>query len=207
MTSSTAPHERYALSFTSGGLLLREADVVASEYLRTRDWAAARQSVIGRNLLQARTSSSSTRITREVIQRLAVLDDAELELLTESSLTERSQLLWAAACRRYDLVGEFADEVVRERFLLMTPTLDVADFERFIAGKSLWHPELEELRQSTRAKLRQSLFRMLHEAGLRNKQGAIIPVVLSERVHDSLARHSPSDIRFFPTSLPTEAMQ
>ncbi|GAA1511049.1 hypothetical protein BJ978_001563 [Agromyces terreus] len=199
------PRERYALSFTSGGLLVREADVIVSEYLRMRDWAAVRQVVVERNLLQARTNSSSVRVTRETIQRLGALDDAELEILADASFTERCHLMWAAACRRYDLIGDFAEEVLRERFLLMTPTVDAKDFDRFMAGKSLWHPELDELKPSTREKLRQTIFRMLHEAGLRTEAGAIIPALISERVQGVLAAREPSDIRFFPTTLTMEA--
>lgn len=200
----TANSERYALSFTSGGLLVREADVIVSEYLRARDWAAVRRVVIERNLLQARTNSSSVRVTRETIQRLGALDDAELEILADASLTERCHLMWAATCRRYDLIGDFAEEVLRERFLLMTPTVDADDFDRFMTGKTLWHPELSELKPSTREKLRQTIFRMLHEAGLRTEAGAIIPAVISERVQGMLAASEPSDIRFFPTTLTME---
>lgn len=205
MTTSIHSHDRYALSFTSGGLLVREADVIVAEYLRLRDWMAVRHVVTEQNLLQARTTSSSLRVTRETIQRLSVFDDSELELVAESSLTERCHLMWAAACRRYELIGDFAEEVVRERFLLMTPTLGIEDFERFMMGKSLWHPELDELKPSTRAKLRQCVFRMLQEAGLRSEEGAIVPAVLSERVHVALAARGPSDVRFFPTTLPMEA--
>lgn len=201
----TANPERYALSFTSGGLLVREADVMVAEYLRERDWGAVRQVVVERNLLQTRTNSSAVRVTRETIQRLGALDDAELEILSDASLTERCHLMWAAACRRYDLIGDFAEEVLRERFLRMTPTVDGDDFGRFMTGKSLWHPELDELKPSTREKLRQTIFRMLHEAGLRTSDGAIIPAVISERVRGVLAAREPSDIRFFPTTLNMEA--
>lgn len=205
MTTSIRQNDRYALSFTSGGLLVREADVIIDEYLRSRDWVAVRHAVTEQNLLQARTSSSSVRVTRETIQRLNVFDDAELGLLAESTLTERRHLMWAAACRRYELIGDFAEQVVRERFLLMTPTLRTEDFERFMMGKTLWHPELDELKSSTRAKLRQNIFRMLHEAGFRSEEGAIVPAVLSERVYEALAARDPSDIRFFPTTLSLEA--
>lgn len=201
----TAKSERYALSFTSGGLLVREAGVIVAEYLRERDWAAVRQVVVDQNLLQARTRSSSVRVARETIQRLRVLDDSELEILADASPTERCHLMWAAACRRYDLIGEFAEEVVRERFLLMTPTVDIEDFERFMVSKALWHPELDELRPSTRDELRKSLFLMLNRAGLRASDGTIIPAVISERVHGVLAALEPSDIRFFPTTLTVEA--
>lgn len=198
------PQGRYALSFTSGGLLVREADLVASVYLRERDWVAVRQVAIEGNLLQARTSSSSVRVTRETIQRLSVLGDVELELLADSSLTERCHLMWVAACRRYELIGDFAEEVLRERYLLLTPTLSADHFDRFITGKSLWHPELDEIKPSTRRELGRNLFRMLREAGLCSDNGDIFPAVLSERVRDALAARAPSDVRFFPTNLPTE---
>lgn len=197
--------ERYALSFTSGGLLVREADLLCAEYLRTRDWAAVRRVVVEQNLLQARTKSTSVRVTRETIQRLGALNDAELEILADASLTERCHLMWAAACRRYSLVGEFAEEVLRERFLLMTPAVNPEDFERFMTSKSLWHPELDDLKPSTREKLRQTIFRMLHEAAFRTGAGAIVPAVISERVQGVLAASEPSDIRFFPTTLTMEA--
>ncbi len=202
MSAKNDQRSRYALSFTSGGLLAREGEVVARVYLATRDWSATRAHVIEANLLQARTSSSSSRITREAIQRISVLSDSELELLVQASHTELRHLMWAAACRRYEVIGDFAEEVLRERFLLMTPTLSIDDFERFLAGKSLWHPELDELKPSTSQKLRQNLFRMLHEAGLRTPDGQIIPIVLSTRVADVLAGRTPSDLRFFPMTMP-----
>jgi hypothetical protein len=204
LATSTDAQDRYALSFTSGGLLVREADEVASVYLRERDWGKVRQVAIAGNLLQARTTSSSVRVTRETIQRLSVLNDAELDLLADSSLTERCHLMWVAACRRYELIGDFAEEVLRERYLLLTPTLSADHFDRFVTGKSLWHPELDELKASTRTKLRQSVFRILHEAGLCSVNGDILPAVLSERVYDTLAARAPSEVRFFPTNMPTK---
>lgn len=197
-------HTRFAMSFTSGGLLAREADVIAGIYLRARDWTVVRSTIADGNLLQSRKASSSIRVTRETIQRLKTFDDAELELLADGSLTERSQLLWVGACRRYELIGDFAEEVLRERFLLLTPTLDLEDFDRFVVRKSLWHPELDDLKPSTRAKLRQNLFRMLHESGLLGESGEIIPAVLSERIYGALAARNPSEVRFLPTHLSTE---
>ena len=114
---------RYALSFTSGALLTREALIAAPIYLHEHDWAKVRQLIEGDNLLQSRTVSTGRRFAREVAQRLAVLADDELGLLVDSTKSERSHLLWVAACRRYDLIGEFAEEVLRERFLLLTPQL------------------------------------------------------------------------------------
>lgn len=199
--------ERYALSFTSGGLLMREAAVLSSLYLAERDWGQVRKIAVERNVLQARTSSSSVRVIRETVQRLSVMTDAEINLLADTGPSEQQILMWAAACRRYRLIAEFAEEVVRERFLLMTPSLSTDDFDRFLVGKSLWHPELDELKPSTSMKLRQSIFRMLQDAGLLTESGSIVPAVMSERVIETLNRCTPSDIRFFPTTTSAGAEQ
>lgn len=198
MTIPTAP-ERYALSFTTGGLLARESDVASQLFLCGLSWAQVRSKLIDDNLLQSRTFSTRVRTAREVVQRLSVLADCELEVLQDASPSERGYLLWAAACRRYTFIGEFAEEVLRERFLLMTPTLSDEDFQRFLTGKSLWHPELDQLRPSTRLKLRQTLYRMLYEAGLKTTDDRIVPAVLSARVSEVLGLQNPSDLRFFPT--------
>jgi hypothetical protein len=191
---------RYALSFTSGALLIREALITAPIYLREHDWAKVRQLIEQDNLLQARTVSTGHRRAREIAQRLAVLTDDELELLVDSTTSERGYLLWAAACRRYELIGQFAEEVLRERFLILTPTLRHDDFNSFVRSKALWHEEVADLKDSTLRKLRSNVFRMLLEAGLVSDDGRILQPVLSTRVSDVLSSRTPSDIRFFPTA-------
>jgi hypothetical protein len=200
MAEEIAPAPRYALSFTSGALLMREAVIAAPLYVRERNWPKVRALIADDNLLQTRTAASGSRLAREVARRLAMLTDDEIELLIEATATERGHLLWAAACRRYDLIGEFAEEVVRERFLLLTPTLSYEDFDSFVRGKSLWHSELADLKESTLRKLRANVFRMLNEAGLLSDGGHLLQAVLSERVAGALAARSPSDLRFFPTN-------
>jgi Putative inner membrane protein (DUF1819) len=200
VADENATATRYQLSFTSGALLMREATIAAPLYLRERDWSKVRALVDEDNLLQARTVASGRRVAREVAQRLAALKDDEIELLLEATATERAHLLWVAACRHYDFIGDFAEEVVRERFLLLTPTLNYGDFDSFVRGKVLWHEELAELKDSTLRKLRANLFRMLQEAGLLSEGGHIIQAVLSTRVVDALAARMPTDLRFFPTN-------
>ena len=87
--------------------------------------------------------------------------------------------------------------MVRERFLLLTPTLGYDDFDSFVRGKALWHPELAEVKDSTLQKLRSTVFRMLTEAGLL-AGGEIVNAALSERVRDALDVQLPSDRRYLP---------
>lgn len=190
---------RYALSFTTGTLLATEAAVVAPVYLREHDWASTRAQVKEANLIQGRVARSNTRVLGELIPRLQVLSDAELEIVAEGTSTERGHLMWAAACRRYQLIGEFAEEVLRERFLTLAGTLTYEEYDSFYRSKAMWHDELDEVTALSYQKLRQVLFKMLVEAGLLTKPGLIEPVQLSTRVAKCLNQCTPSDTRFFPT--------
>ena len=189
---------RYALSFTTGALLAREAALLAPLYVEHRNWAKVRKLALEGNVLQVRTHSTGIRLVRETVQRLSALTDNEVRLVTETTSSERSYLMWAAACRRYELIGEFAEEVLRERFLLLTPMLDHKDFDSFVRGKALWHEELVEIKDSTFQKLRSNVFKMLQEAGLLSDIGRIIPALLSDQLTAVLDGHVPSDLRFFP---------
>lgn len=190
--------ERYKLSFTTGALLVGEAGVTAPLYLECQDWPEVRRRLDDENLLQARTVSSARRLGREIVQRLSALTDTEIAILVESTAIERGHLMWVAACRRYRLVGEFAEEVVRERFLLLAPTLVPGDFDSFVLSKAVWHDELAEMAESTHRRLRSNVLLMLREAGLLSEAGQIVPTVLSERVCDVLVESDLRDMHFFP---------
>lgn len=191
--------QRYLLSFTSGTLYLSGAPIAADLYLRFHDWADVRESLRAKNLLQARTASTAMRWSFELVNRLETLTDGELELLLDATGDELDQLMWAATCRHYAIIGEFAEEVLRERYLLLQPELKTEHFDAFVNEKALWHKELGEISSSTYQKLRSNLYKMLREGGLITEGGIIIPTVLSVRVREQFVKHTPSDIRFFPT--------
>ncbi|WP_141013088.1 DUF1819 family protein [Nocardioides sambongensis] len=197
--TGTPRTDRYALSFTSGTLLTNEAAVVAPIYLRERDWKATRALAQTENLLGTRVARSNTRTLGALVPRLQLLSDEELEIVAEGTSTERGHLMWTAACRKYALIGEFADEVLRERFLTLAGTVSYEDYDSFYRAKAMWHDELDDVTGSSYQKLRQVLFKMMVEAGLLTKQGHIEPALLSSRVAECLDQRTPSDIRFFPT--------
>jgi len=192
--------ELYLLAFTTGGLFRREAPLVATLYLALGDWNATRHQILSDNLLQVRTAAAGRRLSRELIARLALLDRAELEALNAANPRDLGYLLWAAACRRYAFIRDFAVEVLREFHLTRRRHLALADFDAFRGAKSLGHPELEAVTASTRRKLRQNLFRMMREADLLDDQGQIQPALLSPSLARLLARPGPASLLIFPAS-------
>lgn len=198
MMTDTPRKPRYALSFTTGSLLSTEAALVAPVYLHEHDWASTRARVKDDNLLRGRVARSNTRTLGALIPRLQRLTDVELQIVADGTSTERGHLMWVAACRLYSLIGEFAEEVLHERFLTLVGTLTYEEYGSFYRSKGMWHDELGQVTDLTYKKLRQVLFKMMVEAGLLTKQGHIEPALLSSRVAECLNQRTPSDIRFFP---------
>jgi len=190
----------YNMSFTAGGLLLRESVEIAELFLTQGDWKAVRYMALNQNLIQSRTASSSKRVCREICLRLEELHKAELNILIEGSLQEQQQILWVGICRRHRFIYEFASEIIREKYLQINLDLRPEDYDAFFNAKAEWHDELEQLTESTRNKLRQVVFRMLREADILTKANTINPVILSAQVAHAVASHSPDDLRIFPLS-------
>lgn len=189
---------KYCMSFTTGGLFQREALLMAEHYLNLGDWQAVQDAAISQNLLQARTLNSSKRVCREIIARLKTLGPGELDLFVDANPQEQRYLLWLSVCRRYQFIGDFAVEVLRERFITLKTDLSHEDFDSFFNRKSDWHDELDQLRPATRNKLRQVLFRILREADLVTETGIINAAMLSPRLLDEIPKESRNNAMFFP---------
>jgi hypothetical protein len=189
---------KYSLSFTTGSLFLQESLLIAGLYLRQSDWGLVRQGVLKDNLLQARTQNTSERVCSEIISRLKKLTLAQLQLLTQGSRHDQYYLLWLAICRRYTFIGDFAQEILREKFLNFSSELTYLDFDIFFHRKQEWHEELNQIKPITRQKLRQTLFKILREADLINAESVIQPVLLSEALLLVMQADRIDDLRFFP---------
>lgn len=188
------------MSFTTGGLFYHESLQVAELYEKTGDWQKIRNQVLSENILQDRTVSSSKRRAREICSRLALLTKNQLQLLGSGSRQEQQYLLWVAVCKRYAFIRDFTVEIVREKYLRMDLNLQRADYNIFFAEKAQWHENLDKLKDSTRKKLRQVLFKTMREAEIISRENMIIPGLLTENLVRVLAEDNPSWLTIFPVS-------
>lgn len=192
--------QSYNMSFTAGGLFLRESIELAELFLLVGDWTTVRSKALDHNLIQSRTKSSAIRICREICKRLEGLSKAELKILAKGSMQEQQQILWLAICRRHSFIREFAVEVIREKYLQLDLDLRPEDYDAFFNAKAEWHDVLEQITESTRKKLRQVIFRMLRETGLLTKHNVINPAMLTLQVAQAVGSQTPDDLRIFPLS-------
>jgi hypothetical protein len=183
----TKATSEYRMSFAVGGLFRNESFEAARIFQRVKDWNAVRDEMVASGNLGFRAHSSAKRTVREMVDRLRTLSREEINLLVNGTPQEQAVLLWLAVCRTYRFVAEFATEVLQERFLSFRMDLDYDAFDAFFEAKADWHPDLAAIRPSTRAKLRQVLFRIMREASIISLSDEIQRTLLTPRLSATIS--------------------
>ena len=171
--------EEYRLSFGTGGLYVTESVQLIESFLELGHWSEVIEAGVEKNLLQFKSSGSTRRAVREICTRLKSLSPEELNFSSTADPFDQSLMCWLACCRTYQFIGDFATQVLLENFASYKLDLDHAAFDFFYEEQSQFHPELEQLTEGTRKKLRQVLFRMMREAGILSDDHRIIAGITS----------------------------
>ena len=186
------------MSFSTGALFQQHSVMLAELYADLGHWQYVRAKVLESNLLQSRTKNTAHRVCREVISRLKRLTPDQLLTMTGRSSRDQGHILWAAVCKRYRFIYDFAVEVVHEKFLGMDLLLTRVDYDVFFNQKAEWHDEMVRICESTRNKLRQVVFKMLGEAELLSRENMIIPIILSPKVQTGIQDDPDLTLAIFP---------
>lgn len=156
----------YSFSFITGALFLKESVSLAELLVKGRSWSEIEKIAAQSNLLKTRTSASRIRLVREVRHRLSRLSAEEIDAFCSANARDQSALLFLAICRHFQFIREFVVEVLLVKVQTLDFQLTLSDYTRFVDGKAAAHPELLGLSETSAAKIRQVLFRILREAGL-----------------------------------------
>ena len=189
----------YRMSFAVGGLHLNESIDIARAHRAAETWEQTLERVIDAGVGSLPKAASRRRALREIIVRVSTLSPAELEFLVfDADRNEQQALLWVATCRAYRFVREFATEVVRERTLSLKLDLPLETFDVLLSAKAEWDERLATITPTTRAKLRQILFRIMREASIISDDHRILAPNVSRRLRSLLEDQSPQDLDLFP---------
>lgn len=156
---------RYSAQITAGGLKLRESRIVANLLLVGIDEASWTEEIQHKNVLQTRSPGTATRLGRLVRQRLETMDADLWKLVRDGSQTVATHATLAAIIKHSPLVGDFLDLILREQFRLFAPKLTKAIWEDYLSRCRARDPEMPLWNESTRRRLRSSVFQTLAQAG------------------------------------------
>lgn len=196
---TTKEAQAYKMSFSTGGLFLNESIVVAGLHVAGEIWAATVDRALSEGAASLPKAASQRRTLREICNRLAALTDEERGfLLHNADRSDQLALLWLATCRAYHFVREFAIEVLRERYLSFQLDLPLDSFDILFETKAEWDEGLAKISASTRAKLRQVMFRMMREANVISAEGRILSAYVSPRLKNLIEDFDRRDLLIFP---------
>jgi len=143
--SVTGSRNRYSAQITAGGLKLRESRIVADLLLAGIDDQSWTEKILHKNVLQARSPETATRLGRLVRQRLETMDADLWKLVRDGSQIVATHATLAAIIKHSPLVGDFLDLILREQFRLFAPRLTKAIWEDYLSGCRARDPEMPKI--------------------------------------------------------------
>jgi hypothetical protein len=156
---------RYKADITAGALKVPESRVIADLLLHEVDAEGWKEAIVDRNTLQARTSATATRLGKLIRGRLATMGPELWRLVRDGKGDVATHAVLAAAVKHSPLLGDFLDLVVREQYRLYAKALSNKLWDGYLDGCRERDPDMPDWRESTRKRLRSSVFQALAQAG------------------------------------------
>lgn len=156
---------RYRADITAGALKVPESRVVADLLLRGVDQAGWRKSLYEENILQTRSPMTAKRLRTLIQGRLETMDADLWRLVRDGTGDVATHACLAAAVKHSPLVGDFLDLVVRDQYKIYAPALTTKLWNDYLEDCRGRDPDMPEWSESTRKRLRSSVFQILAEAG------------------------------------------
>lgn len=155
----------YKADITAGSLKVAESRIVAGLLLRKVNADGWEKAIIEDNVLQTRSEATAIRIGRLIRKRLELMNPDLWRLVRDGTGTVATHAVLAAAVKHSPLLGDFLDLVVREQYRLFNTALSNKLWDDYLDDCRGRDPDMPIWNESTRKRLRSSVFQILAQAG------------------------------------------
>lgn len=178
-------HMRYRADITAGSLKVTESRRIADLLLRRLDAQGWKHAIIDDNVLQARNPETAKRLARLIRSRLEPMGPELWRLVRDGKGNVATHAVFAAAVKQSPLLGDFLGVIVADQYRLFAKALSNKLFDEYLDGCKVRDPNMPEWNETTKRRLRSSVFQMLAQAGyLENTHSLnLLPVQIAEQVH------------------------
>ena len=185
---------RYSADLTAGALKVPESRTVARLLLDGLAGQAWKDAIVKENVLQARSPATAVRLARLIRLRLETMDADLWKFVRDGTGTVAVHAVLASAVKHSPLLGDFLDLVVRDQFRMFNSKLSKAIWDDYLAGCRGRDGDMPLWSESTRRRLRSSVFQALAQAGYLadTKSLTLQPVHVARQVIDYLQGHDES---------------
>jgi hypothetical protein len=158
------PIKVYNGDIVAGSLLIPESRIIAKLLLDQADENKWQKAIIIDNVLQKKNPATAKRQTRLIRNRLELMTPEFWSLIINPSTEVITQALLAASIKQSHLLGDFLDQVFRDRWRTFKQNLMAKDWEDYMEICAQVDSDVTLWKESTRNKLRQVVFRIFAEA-------------------------------------------
>jgi hypothetical protein len=182
---------RYSADITAGSLKVPESRAVADLLLRGVDGEGWKEAIVKENVLQTRNPATAIRLVRLIRKRLDLMGTELWMLIRDGSAVVATHAVLAAAVKHSPLLGDFLDLVVRDQYRIFAKTLTDKLWGDYLDNCRGRDPDMPLWNESTRRRLRSSVFQILAQAGYINntKQKTLQAVHIASQVACYLEKH------------------
>ncbi len=152
---------RYKADITAGSLKVSESRIIADLLLKGIDEISWKEAIQNENILQAKNPATAIRIGRLIRKRLELMRPDLWRLIRDGTGTVTTHAILAAAVKHSPLVGDFFDLVVREQYRLFNTALSNKLWCDYLDDCRGRNPDMPIWNESTRKRLRSSVFQNL----------------------------------------------
>ena len=156
---------RYKADLTAGSLKLPESRIIADLLLRelpAEDW---KEAIERSNVLRTKQVATAPRLTRLIRGRLETMGPELWKIVRDGAGNVAAHAVLAAAVKHSPLLGDFLAQVVAEQYRLFSPTLPAGLFNSWLEECRERDVLMPQWNDSTRRRLRSSIFQVLAQAG------------------------------------------
>jgi hypothetical protein len=156
---------RYRADITAGSLKVAESRIIADLLLRGIDADGWKEAIEKRNVLKCHTLATATRLTKLIRGRLETMGEDLWRLVRDGKGSVATHAVLAAAIKHCQLLGDFLDLVVAEQYRQFGKALSNKLWDDYLEGCRGRDPDMPLWSETTRKRLRSSVFQILAQAG------------------------------------------
>lgn len=188
--------QRYKAEITAGALKIAESRVIADLLLRKVDADGWKDAIVKQNILKAQNPGTATRLTKLIRSRLETMESDLWKLVRDGKGTVATHAVFAAAVKHSRLLADFLELVVAEQHRTFGNSLSNKMWEDYLNGCRGRDSEMPQWNDSTRRRLRSSVFQTLAQAGYveNTKTLKLQKVHIAESVVRYLKAHHEDDV-------------
>jgi len=186
----------YSADLTAGSLKIRESRIIADLLLAGLSNADFQHRMIVENVLQTRSKETAIRLGKLIRSRLATMDAELWTMVRDSDQALTTQALLAAAVKHSALLRDFMHLSLRTEYRLLHSHISPSVWAEFLTECEGRDPAVAYWSDSTKKRLRSSVFQILTQAGYLGGKSSreLKKVVVMTEISDYLSGHGDTTV-------------